>query len=125
LPDDIGAFVGYSLAAFDDQHNKIRGKGYLDEIDSVKVNKTFEFEYELAVGDEVQLIFLLNTFAKIKVKGCDSKDYDIEDLQLLADFNNSFDITGLDGLVVVPIPSAVLLMGPALLGLVGLKRRRR
>ncbi len=125
MPDGIGAYVGYSLAAFDDQRNKFWDKNYLDEIGSVKVNENFAFKYELAVGDEIQLLFLLKTFAKIKLKLGKSKGDDIEDLNLLADFNHSFDIVNLDGIVVIPIPSAVLLLGSALLGLVGLRRRKR
>jgi hypothetical protein len=125
LPYDLGAYVGYSLAAYDDQHNKFRKIDYLNKADSVNVKKTFEFEYELEAGDEIQLLFLLRTFAKLKLYCYDPKDGAVKDLMLLADFNNSFDITGLENLVVVPIPGAILLMGPALLGLVAFRRRKR
>ena len=120
LLDDIGAYVGYRVAAFDNKHNRYCDKDYLDEIDSVNVDKEFAFEYDLEVGDDIQLLFLLSTFAKLY-----GKDAGIEELDLLADFSNSFDIVKLEGLVVVPIPSAILLLGPALLGLLTLRRRKR
>jgi hypothetical protein len=123
--DGIGAYVGYNLGAFDDQRNKFWDNNYLNEIDSREVNDTFAFEYELEVDDEIRLIFFLNTFANLKIKRKGLKGEDFADLNLLADFNNSFDIFNLDGLVVVPIPSAALLMGPALLVLAGLRRRKR
>jgi hypothetical protein len=123
--DGIGAYVGYSLGAFDDQRNKFWDNNYLNDIDSRNINDTFAFEYELDVGDEIQFVFFLNTFANLKIKYNGLRGDDFADLNLLADFSNSFDIFNLDGLVVVPIPSAALLMGPALLVLVGLRRRKR
>jgi hypothetical protein len=124
-PDCIGPYVGYSLGAFDDQRNKFWDNNYLNDIDSRNINDTFAFEYELDVGDEIQFVFFLNTFANLKIKYNGLRGDDFADLNLLADFSNSFDIFNLDGLVVVPIPSAALLMGPALLVLAGLRRRKR
>ncbi len=49
---------------------------------------------------------------------------DITDFKLPADFGDSFGIIGLDGLVVVSLPGETILVGPALLGLVVLRRRK-
>ena len=125
LSDDMGGYVGFGLAAFDNQHNRFRDNDYLNEAGSANINETFAFEYELEAGDEIQLLYLLRTFAKIKLTCYDPEDGAFKDLMLLADFNNSFDITGLENLVVIPIPGAILLMGPALLGLAAFRRRKR
>ena len=38
-------------------------------IGSEEIDETVTFDYEIDVGDELQLLFLLNTFAKLKLKG--------------------------------------------------------